>query len=466
MESKRLLKKTGLYFIGNLSSKILTFLLVPIYAFYIKSDDLGYYDYAQNIMNIAVPLCFAAIWEAILKFVLQEDDEGKKNTVIATSAAFTLFVSFLICFAMTVYNAVISDKINSFFYVLLMIISYAVMFIWQYYARALGQNRIYVVTGILGTTVNFAVNILMICVFKFGLEALFISYIVGNILIVLTLEYKLKIISRIRKKYIDFTVLKKMLAFSTPLVLNLISTWLITGFGRMVINEHFGSAANGMYAFANKFAIIVTMLGSVINMAIIEEALIAAKKEGIGKNFVVTVETLFKIFQSIILLAVPAVTIFYYFIRNTDYIESIEYFPALLLYSLLMIMSTSFGTVFQVINKTKYQFITTVLGAVVTVVLSYAMLDFLKLHSIVLAQVAGAVVMLVSRYIFINKYVCFKVKWLPIIFMFVLYIVAAIVCLLSNNIVVSVVVLVALGAFVLLYNRDIVLKGIRMIKNR
>lgn len=69
MEGKKLIKKTGLYFIGNLSSKILTFVLVPIYAFYIKSEELGEFDYAQTIMNIIVPICFVAIWEAILKFV-------------------------------------------------------------------------------------------------------------------------------------------------------------------------------------------------------------------------------------------------------------------------------------------------------------------------------------------------------------------------------------------------------------
>lgn len=80
MENKKIIKKSGLYLIGNLSSKILTSLLVPIYAFYVTSADLGTYDYSHTIMNILIPILFISVWDAIIRFVLSEKNEREKET--------------------------------------------------------------------------------------------------------------------------------------------------------------------------------------------------------------------------------------------------------------------------------------------------------------------------------------------------------------------------------------------------
>lgn len=465
MEGKKLIKKTGLYFIGNLSSKILAFLLVPIYAYYISKGDLGYYDYTQTVMNVAVPIVFCAIWEAILKYILQEDSEETKKKVLATSCGFSLFMSVVLIIGTYIYNSFLAVKITALNYVVFMIISYSLMFIWQYYARALGANKIYVLTGIIGTIINFGLNIILICGLKWGLDALFISYILGNISIIIILEFKLRILKYLRPAFFDFNILKKMIIFSAPLVLNLISTWLITGFGRFIIKNRLGNDENGLYAFANKFALVISMLGSVINMAIIEEALISAKKEGIGESFIKTIENLFRIFQSIMIPAVPAITVFYFMIKNTEYYESITYFPVLLLYSLIMIMTTSFGTVFQVINKTKYQFITTALGSAATVVIAVALIDRYKLYAVIFAQLLGSVVMLLSRYVFVNKYVSFKIHWLPVLFMLGLYCVASVVCL-ALPIWASFAVFALSSIFVIIINRDFIAYGVRFVKRK
>ena len=75
MDKKRILKKTGLYFIGNLSTKLLSAILVPLYAFYVNAEDLGAFDYSQTLLNIVVPIAFLCVWEAVLKFVLAEEEK-------------------------------------------------------------------------------------------------------------------------------------------------------------------------------------------------------------------------------------------------------------------------------------------------------------------------------------------------------------------------------------------------------
>src|SRR5690606_36744450 len=99
MLSNNIVKKSGIYFIGNLSSKIMSALLIPIYAFYVNSDDLGYFDFSQTIMGVISPIIILAIWEAVLKFVLSEDDTKIKKKIMTTSAVFSLIMAivFIIC---------------------------------------------------------------------------------------------------------------------------------------------------------------------------------------------------------------------------------------------------------------------------------------------------------------------------------------------------------------------------------
>ena len=69
------LKKIGLYFVGTFSTRLLSVLLVPIYAYFVSSVDLGEYDYIYAIVNILYPIAFLCIWESILKYGMQRQED-------------------------------------------------------------------------------------------------------------------------------------------------------------------------------------------------------------------------------------------------------------------------------------------------------------------------------------------------------------------------------------------------------
>ena len=134
MDSTRLLKKSGLYFIGNFSSKILTALLLPLYAFYISTEDFGYFDYSQTLMNIIMPFIFVAIWESILKFIIAENDDKTKDKILGTSAIFTLTIGIVSIFIICIAVSIMQVKIDYLNYITAMILAHSFAQIWQYYA--------------------------------------------------------------------------------------------------------------------------------------------------------------------------------------------------------------------------------------------------------------------------------------------------------------------------------------------
>ena len=73
------LKKTSIYFIGTLSTKMISVMLVPIYAYFVAVSDLSDYDYFATIASTLSPIVFAAIWEAILKFGIDYNQKKASN---------------------------------------------------------------------------------------------------------------------------------------------------------------------------------------------------------------------------------------------------------------------------------------------------------------------------------------------------------------------------------------------------
>ena len=215
-------------------------------------------------------------------------------------------------------------------------------------------------------------------------------------------------------------MLKKMLIFSFPLVINDISLWLITGFGKTIIQNTLGSSANGMYSFANKFSIIVNFFGTVLNKALTEEMLVS-EKDKVGKQFEEIMQKIIEGVLILLVLCMPIIMIFYNIIEKTEYYQSKIYVPMLLIYSFLMLISTNLSTIFKVAEKTKYQFLTTFAGAITTVIISILTVYKWKIMGVVLAQVVGALENAVLRYVIGRRLIKFEIKWKKSFIIFMVY---------------------------------------------
>ncbi|GLX67375.1 polysaccharide biosynthesis C-terminal domain-containing protein [Paenibacillus glycanilyticus] len=447
-----LVKKSGIYFIGNFASKFIMAIMIPFYAYFVSVKELGLFDFSQTIMNTVAPVIFLALWEAILRFLIAEDEENKRVNIIATSVRITqIVIAILVLFSLIF--AIIGNLITM--YTLLMICAYGAAQMWQYYARALKYNQVYIKSSIVGTILNFIFLLLTVCVFNMGGDGLFWSYIIGQISIVVLIEKKVYVLSYLKKGSFNWLVLKTMLLFSAPLILNLASGWLISGAGRMIITNELGTYENGLFSFAMKFGTIVSMLGTVVSMALIEEAIIKSKDDGIDEYFSRTIQIVFKLFLSIGIMAIPLVSIFYYIISSTEYKSSYNMVPIFLMYSVLMTMSTNVGAIFQARNKTNLLFYTTLSGAIITILLSYIMVNSFGVFGVSIAQLSGAFVLLMTRWVFARRFIKFDIKWGKIICLAIVYILIVAVC--SNGLsIVSMLLSLLLMLIVCYLNREMV----------
>lgn len=79
-KEKQLIRNTIIYAIGNLGSKLLTFLLLPIYTAYLLESEYGSFDLIVNTVSLILPIITFQVTDGIYRFILGEEDNKKVKT--------------------------------------------------------------------------------------------------------------------------------------------------------------------------------------------------------------------------------------------------------------------------------------------------------------------------------------------------------------------------------------------------
>src|ERR1700744_2331690 len=259
-ESNKLLKNTLIYTVGNLGSKILSFLLVPLYSFYLSKTELGYYDLILTTVSLLVPFLTIQISEASYRWLLDsKNDEGKIKSIV-NGSLLVIIISFL-CFLVIslILNNIFKIQYTFYFLVLLLLTSFFPYL--QQIVRGLGNNKLYSKIGIINTLLVVFFNAIFLLVFKLKLEGVLIATVSANLISIVLIILFGKLYKYISfKDNINVKEIKAMIGYSWPLIPNTISWWLINEVNRFIILFKLGADSNGIFALSNRFPAIMIIL--------------------------------------------------------------------------------------------------------------------------------------------------------------------------------------------------------------
>ncbi|MFT3888052.1 MAG: polysaccharide biosynthesis C-terminal domain-containing protein [Arachnia sp.] len=397
--ARGLLGRAGIYLVGNLSGKVLQSLLLPVYAFAVSSESLGSYDFALTLANIVAVVVFAAVWESVLRFGLGEGAGRDQNAILATAAKFALLVTLAAAVVIGGLWLAMPDYRDYLVWVGAMGVSYGLALVWQYSARALRLTNAYVVSGVLSAAVAFLMTICLVVWVRLGVDGLVASYVASQLAIVLVLERRVGLVSMMIGRSMDWMLLRRLLNFSVPLILNLVSMFLLVGFGRILITLSLGAEANGQYAFALKITALVSALGTVFSLASIEDAVARVGSVDVGRYMESIVNSLWLAVLGAGGGCLVGVKLLFPLIADTEYGEGFRLVPPLLLYACLHIMATNLGNVFQVADRTRFAASTTIGGLVCGALSSIVLVRPLGAFGVAIGLALGMMVVVVLRWL-------------------------------------------------------------------
>lgn len=363
-----LVKNTGILAISNFSSKILAFLLVPLYTRVLTTEEYGSYDLISTTIQLLIPIFTVNICEAVVRYLM--DKNIKENDVITIGAKYCcigliLFIVVAICNRIT--NLV--PMLNN--YVIMMIALFFSTVLYQYtssIAKGLEKVTCIAVAGIISTVVMILGNIVLLLYFKLGIIGFFLSSILSQLIPAVILFSKMNVWGRINRdsaKHVQISMTK----YSAPLILNSVGWWMNNALDRYAVTFICGAAVNGIFSVAYK---IPTILATV-QQIFIQAWQISAIKEysNDSKHFYGEMMNFINMTMGITCMSLIVTTkLLARFLYANEFYQAWKYVPFLLVSGVMNSVSGVLGPILCADKNSKTLGKSTFYGAGVNVVLN------------------------------------------------------------------------------------------------
>lgn len=401
---KKLALNTGVFFIGNFGSKILSFLLVRFYTEYLTTEQYGTIDIITSTLGFIVPIITLCITEAVLRFSI--DDINNRKNIFSIGSSIIVLGNILFLISIPIFGGIDAYQgYLPYFYLLTLTNSFYQM--TSCYVKGCGNSKVFAFSGILHTFAQLTLNIVLLIAFNLGVAGYLLASISANVISIVYLVIRNRILVGLKYRF-DKAYLKEMLAYSIPLIPNSIFWWIMQSSDRYVILFMLGTSFNGLYTVANKIPTIITSLSSIFfsawQLSSVDEAN-SKDKSSFFSRTLMTVSLFLLIMMSFVLVMIQG--LFRVWVADAYY-SSWECTPLLLLATFFSCLSSYLGTNYIAMKRTKGVFITTVCGAVTNVILNIALTPIMGIKGTALATVVSFAITWLIRAFDTRKFVEIK----------------------------------------------------------
>lgn len=430
-EIKKIAKSTVIYLFGSVGTKIITFFLLPILTSNIPEADFGIYNTSCSYATLISSVLFLDVWAGIMRFMF--DYKSKKEQYQVIYSGIVLFVSSLALYigAFFIFNAF--SPMTYPWLVLLYGASLCFQNLYSYISRALGNNSLFAVSGIVSTLVNAGVTFVLVLLLNFDYSALYIAYVLGIFAQCIILEAKVRLFANFKSAGIKKELVRQILRFSLPLCINSACYWMLNGFNTIFVFAQLGSEQTGYYGMAGKFAVMISLVTSCFSMAWQELAFNKSdQSKETGAFYSTAVQLYAKALFCGYLLLMPFISIIFpFFIRGT-YGPVKAIIPLYMLATIVSIMSTFLGNILTAYKRNQTIFVSTLCACTVNVVIAVLLIDLIGVQAASLAMLCGYFVCDFVRILFIKQSIPLRFGWKSLLYMIPLCVLFSVVYLYSS----------------------------------
>lgn len=431
--AKSFIKSTGIYLLGNILNKSLSFLLLPVYTAYISPTAFGTYDLNIAYNSFLYSIVFLDIHGVIMRFMFDYTDD-EKNKPIFNGIILFLLSSILYLIGIIIFGNILGMEYRMLLFALGL--SNNLQLVIGYIARAEGKNIIFVLGGIFGSLTTLILNIVLIVCFNQGYWVLYFSSTIGFLFNAFIIGKNLKLFGRIKLKLFNSLLFKEMFIYAIPLSINSAAYWFLTGFNRVVISNQLSLAENGFFAVATKFNAIVQLITQGFQMAWQELTFSKAnaKREEMSIFYSKALNEYINFLYIGIILLLPIVKIIFPYIIDMQYQKAINLIPIGLYATFFSSISSFLASIINTLKKNKYIFTTTILAGFVNVIVILSLINIIGIQAANVSLCVGFFFNVVRRIQLINKFVHLKINYERIMKNTLLFIISSVVYIYGSSI--------------------------------
>lgn len=452
-------KNTAIFAMSLFLSKLVSSLLIPLYTRLLTTEEYGIADLVTTISHFIVPICSLSIYEAVFRFTI---DQRKNKQDVIRCGVNIVWISCLLMiftgFLLRAYNP-ISEWVV---YLIILSAFTAIRNTLSLYTEAAGKTFLFGFDNIICNLLLGVANIIFLSILSFGLKGYFLAGIVSTFLSIVFLSsiQKIRLYPKIERG--DSDLMKGMLEYSAPLVVNSIS-WVTMGMvDRIMLTSYYSSSENGLYAVASKIPTLLTVLTSVFTQAWGLSVIKDYEKEQDNDFY----NNVFNFFHMIVLFGTCGILFFnnnlLQIIIGKEFCDALRYIPLLLMGTVFLTYSNFYSPIYSANKKSNKIARTSFCGLLINLLLNTVLIPKTGIAGACLATAVSYIVIGIYRMIDCRKYISLsfdKSKWM--ISLILLCIQCYFVSVDKADLTICSIVL---GTVILLYRKYIVEMGNKIMK--
>lgn len=465
-ESNRLIKNTVIIAIGGISTKILSFFLLPLYTGILSTEEYGTFDYIVSLTTFIAPVISVLISESMFRFLIDTDnDAGKRKEVISESVLIVIIGSGLWIICAGIFFTIFPKSYGF----PLILYSLSMVFNWQISAvlRGVGKVKDYTIYNLLTSATGLFLNVITIALLGWGLVGLYFSNIVPSVVWGVVYFIRERLWKYISFKSIRREGMSELLHYSIPLVPNKLSWAIIDVSDRIIVTNTLGAAANGVYSISYKFPNLINTFYSFFYTAWTESSarVLTEGKEETNRFYNSVYHSLVRLLSGITLILLACMPFVFRIMIKGEFVHAYNYVPYLMIGIFFSNIAGIYGGAFSAYKDTKTLSYSTVIAAAVNFLINILLIRYIGLYAAAGSTLVANVVSALIRRVKVRKYIdYFEEK--RFLCLLTLTTVVCLYCYYSNKTIIYAIGICVATIFTIATNSNNIKRIVNMIKNR
>ena len=455
---KNLVKDTIIFAIGNIGSKLILFFLVPLYTAYMTQEQYGTSDLIFTIAQLILPFVSIVIYDALIRFGLSKDERPEdvllaSYIVLGIGTVLTIVITPLF----GLYRPIAHWKWQLSVYIIFSAFNSSNM----NYLKVKGKNVWYTVIGLIHTALMASLNIILLAVYHLGIKGYLMANIISMVVSVILSTLIARMPADLKKARFRKDLLMEMTKYSAPLILNNISWWVVHSSDKVMVEMMLDAAALGLYTVSAKIPALINVLINIFSQAWGISSVREFENSNDTKFYASVLETYaFFCFGASIMLITITKPFMRIYVADSFY-ESWRYVPILLASAAFASVAYYYGSRYGVLKKSGRNMATTLLAAVVNIVVNYVGIKFVGIYGAAIGTLVAYIVMAFVRMVDVGRFINIQINWTRFLAVCMLTVIQAVFVTLDlGGYIVSTVALIAF----IIINRDLVVVTVQRLK--
>ncbi len=420
---KALLKDTFIFALGSFGSKLILFLMVPLYTNYMTEAEYGIAELVFTIAQLMAPFISVVIFDAVIRFGLSKK-ERRENVLLVGGIVFlgSVVIGALITPLIGLYGTVSEWKWYLYAYVICNLANS----IELNYLKAKGENKAYALLSILQTGLMAGLNVWFLVYRSLGIQGYLLAYIISNLTIDAFAFVIAQIGSDLLKAQFDKRLFREMVMYSTPLILNNVSWWVIHSSDKVMVEVMISTTALGIYTVASKIPSLINVLVTVFQQA----WGISSVKEIESTNDTSYYSNVFKYYflftAGCCICLVSIMKPFMRYYVGESFSDSWRYVPLLLVSAVFASVASYYGSLYGALKKSVNNMVTTAIAAVTNIVVNWIFIPIVGIYGAVIGTVVSYIVIAIARMYDVGKNIKIQIDYKRYILNSILIVVQAV----------------------------------------